>query len=362
MAISQAIGGQRVYGKSNMTNVLITGGSGFFGGLLKRRFLDEGYAATNVDLVRDPDNHPNLTSIQGDIRDKELLAQIFTQGKFAAVFHCAAQLAHDAVDDNLLWTSNVDGTRNLAEAASAAGVRKFIFISSNCLWASNLGHDVTEDEPPSPIELYGRSKLAGEQVLAEYAQDLDVITIRCPTIIDSGRLGLLAILFEFIDDGKKVWVVGDGSNRYQFIYAQDLATACLQSLAYRGSNLFHIGSDHVTSLKEVYQAVIQEAESRSRVASLPKGPTIAAMQLAHRLKLSPLGPYHYQMIAESFVFSTERIRRELGWMPTLTNEQMMVRAYHYYADNRAAIHSRTDVSAHSKPASMGIIRALKWLS
>ena len=344
-----------------MTELLITGGSGFFGGLLKRRLLDGGYTCTNIDLVVDADAHANLTSIQGDIRDEALLDRLFTEHRFAAILHCAAQLAHDAVDDNLLWTSNVDGTRNLAEAARQHGVRKFVFISSNCLWASNLGHEVTEDEPPNPIELYGKSKLAGEQVLAEFP-DLDVITIRCPTIIDSGRLGLLAILFEFIDDGKKVWVVGDGSNRYQFIYAQDLATACVQALSYGGSNLFHIGSDHVVSLRKVYEAIIRAANSRSRVASLPKGPTIAAMQLAHRLRLSPLGPYHYQMIAESFVFDTTRIRAELGWTPTLTNEEMMVRAYRYYSDNRRDIHARTDVSAHSKPASMGIIRALKWLS
>jgi UDP-glucose 4-epimerase len=345
-----------------MTHVLITGGSGFFGGVLKRRLLDEGYACTNIDLVADPDTHPNLTSIQGDIRDKSLLTKTFTTQKFAAIFHCAAQLAHDAIDDNLLWTSNVDGTRNLAEAAKQSGIKKFIFISSNCLWASNLGHDVTEDETPNPIELYGRSKLEGEKVLAEYTKNLDVITIRCPTIIDSGRLGLLAILFEFIDDHKKVWVVGDGSNRYQFIYAQDLATACLQALDYKGSNLFHIGSENVVSLRNVYEAIIRAAGSRSRVASLPKAPTIAAMQLAHKLNLSPLGPYHYRMIAESFVFDTTRIRTELGWAPTLTNEEMMVRAYKYYSDNRNEIHARTNVSAHSRPTSMGIIRMLKWLS
>ena len=345
-----------------MNHVLITGGSGFFGGVLKRRLLVEGFICTNIDLVADPDTHPNLTSVRGDIRDAAQLRQIFAEGNFAAVFHCAAQLAHDAIDDKLLWTSNVDGTRNLAEAAKQFSVKKFVFISSNCLWASNLGHDVAEDEPPDPVELYGRSKLAGEQVLAEFVNDLDVITIRCPTIIDSGRLGLLAILFEFIDDGKKVWVVGDGDNRYQFIYAQDLATACLQALDYTGSNLFHIGSENVVSLRRVYEAVIQTAGSRSRVASLPKAPTIAAMRLAHKLNLSPLGPYHYRMIAESFVFDTTRIRTELGWAPTVTNEEMMIRAYQYYAENRREIHARTDVSAHSRPTSMGIIRALKWFS
>jgi nucleoside-diphosphate-sugar epimerase len=173
---------------------------------------------------------------------------------------------------------------------------------------------------------------------------------------------LLAILFEFIEDGKKVWVVGDGGNRYQFIYAQDLATACLLCLDYDGSNLFHIGADNVPTMRAMYEAVIVAAGSSSRVAQLPKGPAIAAMKLAHTLGVSPLGPYHYRMIAENFVFDTARIRRELGWAPTLTNQEMMLRAFEYYRQNRRAIHRRTDVSAHSKAAPMGIIRLLKWLS
>jgi UDP-glucose 4-epimerase len=349
-----------------MKNILITGASGFFGGILKRRLLAEGYACTNIDLVADPDHHPNLTSIQGDIRNLPLLDRLFTEGDFTAVFHCAAMLAHDQIDENALWTSNVDGTRNIAEACRKHDVKKLVFISTNCLWASNLGHEVKEDEIPNPIELYGQSKLAAEQVLAEYDRDLTVITIRCPTIIDSGRLGLLAILFEFIQDGKKVWVVGDGSNRYQFIYAQDLATACLLSLNYDHSDLFHIGSDNVVSLRAVYEAVIRAAAkdkpTRARVAQLPKAPTIAAMKLAHKLKISPLGPYHYRMIAEDFIFDTTRIRERLGWTPTLTNEEMMIEAFRYYANQRAEIHARKDVSAHSKPASMGVIRLLKWIS
>ena len=74
--------------------VLVTGGSGFFGGVLKRRLLSEGFAVTNVDLVRDEDSHPALTSVQGDIRDAPLLARIFAEHGFKAVFHCAAMLAH----------------------------------------------------------------------------------------------------------------------------------------------------------------------------------------------------------------------------------------------------------------------------
>jgi nucleoside-diphosphate-sugar epimerase len=343
-------------------HVLVTGGSGFFGGVLKRRLLAEGYAVTNIDLVADLDTHPALTSIQGDICDTALLDEIFAKGNFSAVQHVAALLAHDTVNDNDLWTSNVDGTRNIAEACRAHNVRQLIFTSTNCLWASNLGHPVREDETPNPVEVYGRSKLAAEHALKPYEADLNVITIRCPTIIDSGRLGLLAILFEFIQDGKKVWVVGSGGNRYQFIYAQDLATACIQAMSYPHSDLFHIGSDNVCSLREVYEAVIRDAGTRARVAQLPKAPTIAAMKLAHKLGVSPLGPYHYRMIAEDFIFDTTRIRERLGWRPTFTNQQMMAEAYRYYAAQRKEIHARKEVSAHSKPASMGIIRLLKWIS
>jgi UDP-glucose 4-epimerase len=99
-----------------MKNILVTGASGFFGGILKRRLLVEGYAVTNIDLVPDPDQHPALTSIQGDIRDTTQLETLFANGSFSAVFHAAAMLAHDQIDDNALWTSNVDGTRNIAEA------------------------------------------------------------------------------------------------------------------------------------------------------------------------------------------------------------------------------------------------------
>lgn len=347
-----------------MSHVLVTGASGFFGGVLKRRLLREGHTVVNIDLERDEDALPGLTSIQGDLRDRELVQRTFAEHRFDAVYHVAAQLAHGMkLDEHLLWTSNVDATRLLAETARSAGVRPFVFVSTNCLWASNLGHPVHEErDVPAPIELYGRSKLAAEKLLQEFTGDLDVVAIRCPTIMDAGRLGLLAILYEFIDDGKTVWVVGKGDNRYQFIYAEDLATACIMGASYGKSDLFHVGSDNVRSLREVYESVIQAAGSKSKVRSLPKSPTIAAMMLAHKLRISPLGPYHYKMIAESFLFDTERIKQRLGWKPTLTNEEMLLRAYEYYASNRAEIGARTNASAHRKPASMGVIRLLKWIS
>ena len=347
-----------------MQTALVTGGSGFFGGVLKRRLLAEGVRVVSIDLEPDDDAAAGLISVQGDLRDAARVRRIFQDHRFDAVFHVAAQLAHGSrIDEKLLWTSNVDATRLLANVAAEHGVRPFVFLSTNCLWARDLGHPVREEtDMPAPVEIYGRSKLAAEQALAEFRERLDVVIVRSPTIIESGRLGLLAILFEFIDDNKTVWVVGDGSNRYQFVYAEDLATACLLAAGYGKSDLFHIGSDDVKSLREVYDAVIRKAGSKSRVRGLPKGPTIAALKLAYQLKMSPLGPYHYKMIAESFLFDTTRIKSRLGWRPTLTNEEMLLRAYQYYRDHRREIAERKDVSAHRKQAEMGIIRLVKWLS
>jgi UDP-glucose 4-epimerase len=345
-----------------MKTVLLTGGSGFFGGLLKQRLLDEGHRCVNLDLLPDETKHPNLVSIQGDIRDRALLERIFSEHSFDGILHIAAILAHGDINEKHLWTSNVDGTRNLADMAKKYRVPRLVFTSSNCLWGQGMPRPITEEEPPNPIEVYGKSKLEGEKILREYAGDFDSIIIRCPTIIDCGRLGLLAILFEFMHENKKVWVVGSGENRYQFIYAGDLADACIRALDYDRSDTFNIGSDNVKSLRAIYEYVIRQAGSRSRVASLPKGPTLLAMRIAHILRISPLGPYHYKMIAENFTFDTSKIKRLLGWRPTLTNEEMLWRAFQYYANNRQEIENRSGVSAHKKGAKMGVIRVLKWVS
>jgi len=345
-----------------MAKYLVTGGAGFFGGILANRLLAEGAEVVSVDLVPNAASHQALTSLQQDIRDEQAMRDLFSAHRFDGVFHIAAMLAHGRMDRELLWTSNVDATGTIAQCARDAGVKKLVFTSSNCLWASNLGRPVREDDPPAPAEVYGESKLAAERVLSQFENDLEVVILRCPTIIDSGRLGLLAILFEFIRENKTVWVVGSGGNRYQFIYAGDLAQACIRALDFAGSGTFHVGSDNVPTLRECYEAVIAEAGSRSRVRSLPKWPALAAMRLAHALKICPLGPYHYRMIAEDFVFDTSRIRNAMGWHPTVTNSQMLTLAYRYYAKNREAILARQNVSAHSRAAEMGILRLLKWIS
>jgi len=347
-----------------MKTVLLTGGSGFFGGILKEKLLARGDSVVNVDLERDELAHPRLVSVRGDIRDRGLIDRLFSERRFDAVLHCAAVLAHESPDPKFLWSSNVEGTRTLAEAAKKHGVRRFVFTSTNCLWAKNFHRPIREDDAPEPVEAYGKSKWEAEKLLsaAAAAGDLDVVILRTPTIMDSGRLGLLAILYEFIYEGRKVWVVGGGKNRYQFVYAGDLADAHILAMESTATGVFNAGSDDVKTFRTVYESVVARAATGARVASLPRALVIPAMKVLHKLKLSPLGPYQYKMIAEDAEFDTSKIKAQMGWHPTLTNEEMLWKAYEYYAAHRDEILSRKDASAHRRAAKMGAIRILKWIS
>lgn len=344
----------------HLNTFLITGGAGFFGSILKQALLADGNFCVSVDIEPDDFTHENFIAVQGDIRDKNLLAKIFSEHKFDAIFHCAALLAHEVKDKDELWSSNVDGTKTIVEFAIKHSCKKLIFVSSNCLWGESFDYPVTEDEPPAPIEIYGKSKYECEKILLSNADKLHSIIFRSPTIIDEGRLGLLSLLFEFMDDDKKIPLVGNGNNRYQFIYAKDMVNAMKAALNHDATEIFNIGSDNVKSFNEVYEYVIKNAGSKSKLLHFPKAPMVFLMKLCYLLKLSPLGPYQYKMISASFVFDTTKIKKLLGFKPTLTNEEMLFKSYMYYKKNREEIQSRTNVSAHKKGAKPGIIRLLKW--
>jgi nucleoside-diphosphate-sugar epimerase len=342
--------------------VLVTGAAGYFGGLLARHLAERGIQVVATDRLDDPEPDPRLIEAKADLRFPDQVDTLFkTQGPFDAVFHCAAVMGHENPDPKDLWDSNVRGTAHVGDACLAHGVKKLVYTSTICVYGQGYAHPVAEDEPTCPIEDYGRSKLEGEKELtARAARGLAADAIRCPTIVSAGRLGLLAILFEFVHEGRKVWLAGDGANRYSFVFAGDLAEACLLAARSPGSHVYHVGSDRVKPLREVYAAVIEEAGTRSRIVALPAWPVNTALALFHKLGVSPLGPYHWRLLSQTFVFDTTRIRENLGWVPTRSNDEMLRDAYRYWEQRRPA---RSEaLAAHRQSAKMGILRLVKWLS
>ncbi len=342
---------------------LVTGGAGFFGSQVVDHLHTLGHDIVIIDRVYDARLATIATFAQVDLRDRAAVDQVFAQlGPFDGVFHIAAMLAHAIKDPRDLVASNVAGTRNLAESAARHGVPHLVYTSSNCVVGKPFSQPVREDDPINPLEIYGVSKLRGEEILAEFQDRMAISMIRCPTIMGGGRLGLLSILYEFIHEGRHVWILGDGSNRYQFIAVVDLIDALMRAIVQPGFHLYNIGSDEVPTMSELYEAVIASAGTQARVASLPRAPAVLAMKVLHRLGMSPLGPYHYQMLAESFIFDTTRIKTELGWQPTKTNTQMLIESYHWYIDHLDEVYNADVRSAHRQPVKLQALALVKRFS
>jgi len=351
------------YAETDM-KILLTGGTGFFGSVMKGHLLQAGFDYVNLDRLNEPQDEAAGKMALVDLRDAPAVEAAFQKfGPFDAVLHFAAELAHEAEDKQGLWNSNVEGSRNVADSCRRHGVKKLIFTSTNCLWGKPLNRPVVENDPTCPVEIYGKSKLAAEEVLLGYRSDMDVIIFRSPTILAPGRIGLLGILFDFIAEGRRLPVVGRKNKPYQFIYADDYAQAMLLAIAHKGSDIFNVGSHNATSLEESYRYVIEHAHSTSKIYHLPEFPTLPVMRFCHILKISPLGPYQYGMIAEEFVFDTSHVEKTLNWQPTKTNGEILFAAYDFYVKNKKMLEeTAASLPAHRRKSRMGVIRILKWIS
>lgn len=336
---------------------LITGGSGYFGSLLRDRLLDRRSDVRVFD-INDADDRPDRVEfVHGDVRElgrvKEACAGCDT------VYHCVAQVPL-AKDRHLFESVNVSGTENLLIAAQATHVRKVIYVSSSAVFGVPKSNPVTEATPPSPGEAYGRAKLEGERLCRRFSeQGLDVTIIRPRTIMGHGRLGIFQILFEWIREGSNVPVFGAGDNVYQFVHADDLAEACILAAGRAGSTVYNCGATEFGSMRRVLEHLCAHAKTGSRVRGVPMAPAVVAMKLTSALGLSPLGPYHALMYGRSLYFDTTKAREELGWQPRWSNEAMFVQSYDWYLQNRETVLSASHASHHRSPVKQGVLALVK---
>jgi nucleoside-diphosphate-sugar epimerase len=336
---------------------LVTGGSGYFGALLRDRLLKQGRQVRVFDLVDAVDRPAGVEFIQGDIRH-------FTSIEAAcsgcsAVFHCVAQVPL-AKDRNLFKSVNVDGTQNLLQAAKMTAVRKVVCVSSSAIFGAPKTNPVTEQTTPAPAEAYGQAKLEAENLCLHYVKEgLDVTIIRPRTILGHGRLGIFQILFEWIREGYNVPVLGRGDNLYQFVHADDLADACLFSAERKGPSIYNCGTDRFGTMRESLEYLCTQAATGSKVKSVPMAPATWLMRLSNTLGLSPLGPYHALMYGRTLYFDISKARSELGWIPRFSNEEMLLQSYNWYLGHRDEILSSSGSSHHRSAVKQGILTLVK---
>ena len=343
------------------TRALITGGSGYFGCLLRDRLRAGGVSVRVFDLIDVDDRASDVEFVGGDIRDLDALRRACAD--IDVVYHNVAQVPL-AKDRQLFWSVNCGGTDNLLKAAHAAAVRKIVHTSSSAVFGIPSKNPVDDSVAPHPLEAYGKAKLEAEHLVQRAVADygLDVTIIRPRTILGHGRLGIFQILFDWIEDGRRIPVLGSGNNIYQFVHADDLADACIAAAARPGAAVYNIGAERFGTMRETLEALCTHANTGSRVYSLPMGIVVAAMQVTSALRLSPLGPYHSLMYGRSLYFDITRPKVELGWQPRWSNVEMICESYDWYLAHKRQIGQETGRSAHRSAVKQGVLTLLKHLS
>lgn len=339
--------------------LLITGGSGYFGTVLAALASARGDSVRILDL-----NPPGETAadgvefIQGDVRDRDVVRAACED--MEVVLHNVAQVPL-ARDRDLFRSVNLVGTANVLVASRDAKVSKVIHTSSSAIYGIPEHNPVDEDTLGQPLEAYGRAKLKAELLCRDaVSSGLDVTIVRPRTILGHGRLGIMAILFEFVAEGAPVYLLGHGDNRYQFLHADDLANACLRAADRDGPGAYNVGATDFGTMRETLQALVDHADTGSSVRSLPAGPARVAMRALAGMKALPFAPYHWLLYSESLWFDTTRARTELGWQPQHSNVSMLIESYEWFLEHRAEIVTSRG-SHHQSPVKMGLLKALKRL-
>lgn len=339
---------------------LITGGSGYFGCLLRNRLRDLGCEVHVFDLVDADDRPPQVKYIAGDIRD-EVAVRRACEG-IDVVYHNVAQVPL-AKDRRAFESVNVGGTETLLRAARKAGVAKIVHTSSSAIFGVPPRNPVDENVEPRPGEAYGRAKLEAERLVRRHVEEfgLDATIIRPRTILGHGRLGIFQILFDWVEQGRNVPVLGRGDNVYQFVHADDLAEACVRAAARPGFAVYNVGAERFGSMREALEGLCAHAATGSRVRSVPMGPAVAAMRLTSALGLSPLGPYHALMYGRSLYFDTTRAREELGWRSRWSNVEMICESYDWYRSHKSEIRRWSGGSPHRSAVRKGALALIAHL-
>jgi nucleoside-diphosphate-sugar epimerase len=338
---------------------LVTGGAGFLGINLTRFLLARGHAVRSLDIA--PFDYPERARVdvrQGDIRDpKQVLAAM--KG-IDIVAHCAAALPLAATEDIL--STEVEGTRNLLQAALEHGVARFIFVSSTAVYGIPDHHPLLEDDALVGVGPYGEGKIAAEALCRDYrTKGLCVPILRPKTFVGPERLGVFELLFDWAYEGRNFPVIGSGANRYQLLDVEDLCQAiylCATGDRDLANDTFNVGATDFGTMRENFQAVLDRAGHGRRVVSLPERPAIWALRLLKLLHLSPIYRWVYESASQDSFVSTERIETRLGFRPRYSNRDAMIRSYEWYLDHRPESSLAPGIS-HRVPWRKGILQLAK---
>lgn len=278
--------------------VLVTGASGFLGSVACRELITAGHDVHA--LVRRPPSAPGgTTAVIADLTDAAALTTALADTAPDAVLHLAAEIASQR-DASRVRAVNVDGSRSLLEACTAAGSPKVVFTSTVVTGEAN-GALLTEDTPLPVTTPYGESKVQGEALLA--ASGLPWVVLRPSHVYGPGGWYLEELVPRLRQPGR-FCVIGRGDNLWDVVHVDDVAAACVLAIenAPPGS-VFHCADDTPITF---YDFMALTAQTLGLGA--PRRVPAAVARLA-------AGKHAVTAVVRSARSSNAKLKTELGWVP-----------------------------------------------
>ncbi len=340
--------------------VLVTGGSGFLGINLIRYLHANNCQIRSLDIVEFdyPDMNHKIEIITGDIRDKKIVEEAM-EG-IDVVVHSAAALPLYTPEE--IFSTDIDGTRNLLEAAKKFKINRFIHISSTAVYGIPDHHPLYEDDKLDGVGPYGKAKIQAEEECLKYKEEgMTVTIIRPKSFVGPERLGVFDLLFDWAKDGHGFPMIGKGNNRYQLLDVEDLCEAiylCCTLEKEKVNDIFNIGAKEYTTMKEDYQAVLDFAGYGKKIKGLPEKPIILTLKFLEALKISPLYKWVYETASKDSFVSIEKAEKQLNYNPKYSNKDALIRNYKWYVENHEKFRGQSGIS-HRVPWKQGILRVAK---
>ena len=338
----------------------ITGGAGFLGINLARHLLAKGDKVVSYDIAPFDyaDCKDKVKDVRGDIRKMEQIAPAM-QGA-DVVIHTAAALPLYKPED--IYTTDIDGTRTVLQAAKQNNVERVIHISSTAVYGVPDHHPLLETDKMIGVGPYGEAKVKAEEVVQEFRkQGMCIPVLRPKSFIGPERLGVFAMLYEWAYEGKNFPVLGSGNNPYQYLAVQDLCDAiyAVSTLPCETVNdTFNVGAQVYGTPKSDFQAVLDHAGHGKHIITIPEGPAIFALKTLSALGLSPLYPWIYETVGKESFVSIEKAQKAFGFNPKFSNKDALIENYDWYVANMDKFKNASGVS-HRVPWKQGALSLAK---
>jgi len=340
--------------------ILITGGAGFLGINLIRYFFSKDIKDITVLDITDFDyaERRAVRFIKGDIRSKKIVAEAMKD--IDLVVHAAAALPLYKKQD--IYSTDVEGTRNLLDEAYKNNIDRFIYISSTAVYGIPDHHPIYENDKLIGVGDYGKVKIMAEKICEEYRdKGMCIPIIRPKSFVGPERLGVFALLYEWAKDGNNFPMIGSGNNRYQLLDVEDLCEAiflCATRDRRIASDTFNIGAKDFATIKEDYQEILDEAGYGKKIIPLPALAAIMILSILEFLHISPLYKWVYETVCKDSFVSIEKAQEKLGFTPKYSNKDALIRNYRWYLKNFRNFEGKTGIS-HRMPWRQGVLKLVK---